>query len=76
MSKLTTEQSTQLELLVDAVGLVAVVEGLSLVCFDKQSHLAENWQDSSSDSFNVWKRNGKTLARVASGLWRQQWERA
>jgi hypothetical protein len=44
---LTPAEQQQLELLVDATGVQAVLEALSTICGLKAEHIAENWQNAS-----------------------------
>lgn len=64
-----------LEALVDSHGLVAVIESLSAICREKEAHLAENWQETSTDQVKTWKHNAGYLDKVSATVWRQSWER-
>lgn len=70
-----TETNTNLERLIDANGLVAVIQELSTICNEKATHLAENWQETNSDQVKTWKHNASYLDKVSAHVWRQAWER-
>jgi hypothetical protein len=43
--KMSTEQQTALELLVDSCGLDLVLAGLANICAGKSDHILANWED-------------------------------
>lgn len=52
-----------LDTLVDTFGLEGVLRLLSDVCYDKASHLCENWQDTRSGK--AWAANGELVYELA-----------
>ena len=44
----TITNQDKLEQIVDTLGVKDTLEALAQVCYDKSSHLYENWQDSNS----------------------------
>ena len=53
-----------LEPLIDKHGMVHVLAGLALICFEKAEHLRSNWQD--DNSAKVWDRAGRAIDRFAT----------
>ncbi|TPJ33693.1 hypothetical protein [Mesorhizobium sp. B2-8-3] len=41
----TPEETTQLEQLLDAIGMERLLTALSNICAEKQAHVEANWQD-------------------------------
>ena len=72
---LTYLHKIQLESMLDDMGLVATIEALSAICYDKVAHLSESWQETSSDQVKTWKHNASYLDKVSPHVWRQSWER-
>jgi hypothetical protein len=60
MKKLTETTKIELENMIDAYGLVAVLESIADIAGEKAAHIAVNWQDAKTAS--CWER-------VASKLW-------
>jgi hypothetical protein len=56
-------QQDQLERLVDGIGLSAVLDLLSMVCYDKAEHLDSNWQDHGAAT--AWRRAGETVLKAS-----------
>lgn len=61
-----SELKNQLETLIDSNSLSIVIEALSLVCYEKESHINENWQD--KQTANTWKHAGNKLAAIADKI--------
>lgn len=59
---LTSGEQTDLELLVDRVGLSSVVDALAQLCGEKAEHLRVNWQD--KESAKVWNADGSKLSTI------------
>ena len=66
ISLLTKAQSKQLERLIDATTLRAVLDDLHGICYEKAEHLRANWQD--ERAAKAWERIAKrlTVAIVAA----------
>lgn len=45
LHRLTTEQKTALEGLIDATSLSGVTDAISQICSEKAVHIRDNWQD-------------------------------
>jgi len=67
MRLLTPEESRTLEDIVDkAGGLTPVIEELEQICFGKEEHILENWQDARSAA--QWRKAAEKLERCARTL--------
>lgn len=58
-----SDETDQLERLVDMCGLALVLDKLAEVCDAKAEHLAANWQDETSAA--AWRRAALLIGRVA-----------
>jgi hypothetical protein len=59
--RLTTEV---LEQLLDTHGVQAVCEDLAKVCYDKEQHVSENWQDTALAT--LWNEFGNRFDEIAN----------
>jgi hypothetical protein len=57
---------SELELLVDGLGLHRVVELLAEVCHEKSEHMTSAWQD--EDGARLWRRAARALERATSSI--------
>jgi hypothetical protein len=55
-----------LEELVDASSLSAVIEALALMCREKADHLRSNWQD--KNAARTWERDARKLDMLAAKI--------
>ena len=60
------ELADQLEALVDARGLSAVLVALSEVCYGKAEHLVSNWQEKPAS--NAWAKSGNAIAKATTRI--------
>lgn len=61
---MTTQEQTDLEMLVDRHGLFAVLDSLSGICGGKAEHLRGNWQD--ENAARDWEKAESAVDRAAS----------
>jgi hypothetical protein len=54
----------ELEHMIDQQSLKKVLEALSFICYEKASHLEENWQDSPAGG--RWTRAGGKISSLAA----------
>ena len=66
MSLLPFEDKEKLESMVDEHYLHTVISVLAIICFEKEDHLAVDWQD--EKSAEVWQKRGKLLLQFAKML--------
>lgn len=57
----------QTERLMDEMTLPQMVELMSEICYEKASHLRENWQD--EKAAKLWEKNAKQLEKLAPKLY-------
>lgn len=55
-----------LEAMIDAYGLQAVLAAVSEICHDKATHIAENWQDTSTAK--RWTRAAHWIDQAANAI--------
>ena len=60
---ITPSELSDLEDLVDAIGIQGVVRGLAIIAVEKSEHVRSNWQDESTGK--VWDRVSHYLDRQA-----------
>jgi deoxyhypusine synthase len=60
------ELNAEVEELIDAVGLKAVVAAVAAIAHEKAEHLKVNWQD--WPAARDWERRAKELDRIANKL--------
>lgn len=60
------DYKTDLELLIDRVGLAAVVQTLAEICFEKADHIRTDWQDGATA--RPWDKDGKKLSSLSDRL--------
>jgi len=67
--ELESNVGRNLESLIDATSLDAVLQALSEIAYVKAEHLQANWGDRpDSPSVRAWKRAGAKLGRLRCGL--------
>ncbi len=59
-----TDQAVELEGMIDKLGLTTVLEMAAHICYAKELHLLENWQD--KNMARCWRQDGKRLEQVAT----------
>ena len=62
-NQLTTDESTDLELLIDRCGLNTVLAAIAVICEGKREHLISNWQDHAQAK--TWCTDGTKVLRVS-----------
>ena len=60
-------QAQQVEKLMDEMTLPQMIELMSNICYEKGSHIRENWQD--NNLAKLWDNNAKQLERIAPKLY-------
>jgi len=64
MAALVQHEVDELERMVDATSVVAVLDALERICYEKAEHLREAWQD--YGAAKTWERDGKKIAKLAA----------
>jgi hypothetical protein len=63
MPAMNNQHSTQLERLIDTIGLPAVLRLLGEICYEKSEHVATNWQDKALA--DCWSSAGDAVHKLA-----------
>lgn len=63
MRKISDVELEELESLIDSIGLSQVVGALADICYMKEQHVAENWQDEALAK--DWHKAGAVLSKAA-----------
>jgi Tfp pilus assembly major pilin PilA len=62
----TTELKYQLEILIDRNNVGTILDAIAEVCYEKEQHLLENWQDKVAASH--WKEAGDLVTEVVLSI--------
>lgn len=60
------ELNEKLEALIDSNSLADILSSIASVCFEKEQHIAENWQD--RKLANTWGKTGEKVNNLAAKL--------
>ena len=62
----TRDDIDSLEAILDRIGIEDTVSALAQICYEKESHVLENWQDQRLAS--RWEKLGRKLQKLAPTL--------
>lgn len=62
-TNLYKDEMENLELLIDSHGILGVLDAIAEICYGKEQHLQENWQD--YETAKVWHKLGINIQKFA-----------